>query len=100
MPGMREVLSPKNRAGLNCPRIIRMNVNCESNLFTELSRWHLYDSDNICGAKKPGPHARYRVVRKRAGAGRRYRQAPTLASAWLNVALGRITALTLVLSGL
>jgi hypothetical protein len=37
VPGMREVLSPKNRAGLDCPRIIRMIVNCESNLFAELS---------------------------------------------------------------
>jgi hypothetical protein len=97
---MREVLSPKNRAGLDCPRIIRMIVNCESNLFAELSRCHLYDSDNIRDAKKPGPLARYRVVPKMVGAGRRYRQAPALSSALLKVALGRITALTLVLSGL
>jgi hypothetical protein len=76
-----------------------MIVNSESNLFAQLSRLHLYDIDNIGGAKKPGPLARCRVVVE-AGAGRRRRQAPTLASAWLNVALGRITALTFALSGL
>jgi hypothetical protein len=60
-----------------------------------------YDADHI-DAKKPGPLARYRVVRRMApqGADLDFYQAPTLASAWLKVALGRITALTLALSGL